>query len=82
MADNTCYQEILQYIQLEWGFMADDSCVPVQVALQLMDPSSLGRAHQYGQFQRTREELQRALKAIVNGRCLDYLPTLTSNTCE
>ncbi|KAH0538600.1 hypothetical protein FGG08_004801 [Glutinoglossum americanum] len=46
MVDKSFYQEILPYIQQEWGFMADDSCVPVQVALQLMDPSSLGRAHQ------------------------------------
>jgi exocyst complex component 4 len=46
--------------------MADDSCIPVQVALQLMDTSSLGRAHQYGQFQDTHKQLRRALKAIVN----------------
>jgi exocyst complex component 4 len=58
--------EVLQHIQSEWGFMADDKCVPVQVALQLMDSSSLGRAHQYGQFQDTHKQLKRALKAIVN----------------
>lgn len=46
--------------------MAEDRCVPVQVALQLMDSSSLGRAHQYGQFQDTHKQLRRALKAIVN----------------
>jgi exocyst complex component 4 len=68
MADKICYQEILQYIQQEWAFMADDSCVPVQVALQLMDPSSLGRAHQYGEFKETHKQLQRALRAIVNGK--------------
>jgi len=58
--------EVLQHIQSEWGFMADDKCVPVQVALELMDSSSLGRAHQYGQFQDTHKQLKRALKAIVN----------------
>jgi exocyst complex component 4 len=58
--------EVLQYIQSEWDFMADDKCVPVQVALQLMDSSSLGRAHQYRQFQDTHKQLKRALKAIVN----------------
>ena len=71
MADSTRYQEILQYIQQEWSFMADDSCVPVQVALQLMDSSSLGRAHQYDQFKDTHKQLQRALRAIVNGRMLE-----------
>lgn len=58
--------EVLQHIRSEWGFMADDKCVPVQVALQLMDSSSLGRAHQNGQFQDTHKQLKRALKAIVN----------------
>lgn len=60
------YTEVLQYIQSEWSFMAQDQCVPVQVALQLMDSSSLGRANQYDQFQTTQKQLQRALKAIVN----------------
>lgn len=60
------YTEVLQHIQTEWSFMSQDKCVPVQVALQLMDSSSLGRAHQYEQFQSTHKQLQRALKAIVN----------------
>ena len=59
-------EEVLKYIQTEWSFMAEDKCIPVQVALQLMDSSSLGRAHQYGQFQDTHKQLGRALKAIVN----------------
>lgn len=46
--------------------MSQEKCVPVQVALQLMDSSSLGRANQYDQFQQTHMQLQRALKAIVN----------------
>jgi phage terminase small subunit len=59
--------EILQYIQRDWDFMTDGQCVPVQVALQLMDTSSLGRAHQYEQFKETNKQLQTSLKAIVNG---------------
>ncbi|KAI9760190.1 MAG: Pyridoxal 5'-phosphate synthase subunit snz1 [Chaenotheca gracillima] len=59
-------EDVLRYIQQDWGFMADDDCIPVQVALQLMDSSSLGRAHQYEQFQETHKQLQRALRAIVN----------------
>jgi exocyst complex component 4 len=46
--------------------MTDEQCVPVQIALQLMDSSSLGRAYQYEQFQETYKALQKALKAIVN----------------
>lgn len=48
--------------------MTEDNCVPVQVALQLMDSSSLGRAHQTDQFQETHKQLQKALRSIVNGR--------------
>lgn len=59
-------EEVLQHIEEEWSFMSQEKCVPVQVALQLMDSSSLGRANQYDQFQQTHKQLQRALKAIVN----------------
>ena len=46
--------------------MSSDSCTPVRVALQLMDQSSLGLADQSDSFQRTHQQLQTALKAIVN----------------
>ena len=48
--------------------MTRDDCVPVYIALQLMDDSSLGRGNDYQDFQRTGKSLQKALKAIVNGR--------------
>ena len=50
--------------------MAKDDCVPVHIALQLMDYSSLGRGNDYQDFQRTNRHLQKALKAIVNGQIL------------
>lgn len=46
--------------------MASDNCIPVKVALQLMDPSSLGLADQYDQFREAHTQLQNALKVIVN----------------
>ena len=67
MADRFHFKDVLQYIQRDWDFMTRDDCVPVQVALQLMDTSTLGRADRYGDFQQTHEQLQRALKVIVNG---------------
>jgi exocyst complex component 4 len=57
---------VLQYIRQNWDFMTQDQCVPIEVALKLMDSSSLGLASQYGQFRTTHQELQQALKAIVN----------------
>lgn len=58
--------ELLRYISQQWSFMASDSCIPVKVALQLMDPSSLGLQEQYGNFQQVHQQLQNALKVIVN----------------
>jgi exocyst complex component 4 len=59
-------EEILQYIQRDWDFMTNEKCVPVQIALKLLDSSSLGLANRSAQFQQTHQELQRSLKAIVN----------------
>lgn len=59
-------EEVLEYIQRDWDFMTDEKCVPVQIALKLLDPSSLGLASRYDQFQVTHQQLQSALKGIVN----------------
>jgi len=61
-------EEILQYIQQNWEFMTHEKCVPIEVSLKLMDTSSLGLADQSERFYQTHQELQLALKAIVNGR--------------
>jgi exocyst complex component 4 len=63
---NQRIEDVLQYIRQNWDFMTQDQCVPIEVALKLMDSSSLGLASQYGQFKSTHAELQHSLKAIVN----------------
>ncbi|KAI9692028.1 MAG: hypothetical protein M1820_009603 [Bogoriella megaspora] len=59
-------EDALAYIQRQWTFMTERDCVPVQVALKLLDTSSLGLANQYGQFRDTNQQLHDALKTIVN----------------
>lgn len=59
-------EDVLDHIHANWDIIARDDCVPVHVALQLMDYSSLGRGNDYHDFQRTNRHLQKALKAIVN----------------
>ncbi|RAR01967.1 protein transport [Stemphylium lycopersici] len=59
-------EEVLHFIRQNWEFMTKDQCVPIEVALKLMDSSSLGLASQAGQFQQTHDQLQSALKGIVN----------------
>lgn len=59
--------DVLQHIEEGWDIMTRDDCVPVHIALQLMDYSSLGRGSDYQDFQRTSKSLQKALRTIVNG---------------
>ena len=47
--------------------MASSDCVPVQVALNLMDTSTLGKADREPDFLNVHESIQDTLKAIVNG---------------
>ena len=63
-------QGVLDHIHENWDVITKDDCVPVHIALQLMDYSSLGRGNDYQDFQRTNRHLQKALKAIVNGQIL------------
>ncbi|CAK7269680.1 exocyst subunit [Sporothrix epigloea] len=59
-------QEALDRIRTEWPAMCQTECVPVQMALHLLDSSSVGRAHEYRAFQRTHQYLQDSLKGIVH----------------
>ena len=60
-------ETVLEHIQDKWDIMTKDDCIPVHIALQLMDYSSLGRGNDYQDFQRTNKQLHKGLKAIVNG---------------
>lgn len=59
-------EDVLKSIQREWDYMASEDCIPVQVALQLMDASTLGKADREPDFRKTHERIQRTLKSIVN----------------
>jgi exocyst complex component 4 len=58
--------QVLEHIKSEWPSMYESDCVPVQLALQLLDNSSVGRAHDYRKFQQTHMYLQDSLKGIVH----------------
>ncbi|KAK0652253.1 Sec8 exocyst complex component-specific domain-containing protein [Cercophora newfieldiana] len=58
--------QVLDLIKKEWPAMCENDCVPVQLALQLLDSSSVGRAHEYRNFQETHQFLQTSLKNIVH----------------
>jgi exocyst complex component 4 len=56
----------MDHIQDRWEVTTKTDCVPVQVALQLLDTSSLGRGREHEDFRQTGKALHRGLKAIVN----------------
>lgn len=58
---------VLQSIQRDWDFMTDSECIPVHVALSLMDTSTLGKADREPDFLHMYNDIQKTLKAIVNG---------------
>jgi exocyst complex component 4 len=58
-------QRVLEVVKSEWPVMCENDCVPVQMALQLLDTSSVGRAHEYRTFQQTHKFLQSSLKNMV-----------------
>lgn len=58
--------KVLEHIKTEWPAMCENECLPVHVALQLLDTSSVGRAHEYREFEKTHRYLQESLKAIVH----------------
>ncbi|PYH88188.1 hypothetical protein BO71DRAFT_423865 [Aspergillus ellipticus CBS 707.79] len=59
-------EDVLQMVQREWDFVAAENCVPVQVALQLMDTSTLGKADREPDFININDKIQRTLKSVVN----------------
>ncbi|KAI2641901.1 Sec8 exocyst complex component-specific domain-containing protein [Hypomontagnella submonticulosa] len=58
--------QVLELIKAEWPAMVQDDCIPVSLALQLLDNSSVGRAHEYRGFKKTHQYLQDSLKNIVH----------------
>ncbi|KAJ5191456.1 uncharacterized protein N7498_010441 [Penicillium cinerascens] len=59
-------EAVLQAIQHDWDFMTDAECIPVHVALSLMDTSTLGKADREPDFLHMYNQIQKTLKAIVN----------------
>ncbi|KAL7625644.1 exocyst subunit [Parahypoxylon ruwenzoriense] len=58
--------QVLELIKAEWPAMVQNDSIPVSLALQLLDNSSVGRAHEYKGFKKTHQYLQDSLKNIVH----------------
>ena len=62
----------MRHIQSDWKDLDGDDCIPVKIALKLMDPSSLGLADKEGDFADTHVDLQKSLKTVVNEHYTDF----------
>lgn len=60
-------EDVLDYMKQDWPFMVGSECLPAYTALQFLDDSSLGLAHRSEEFYSAHQQLQSALRAIVNG---------------
>lgn len=58
--------QVLDHIRSDWPTLCEAESIPVQLALQLLDSSSVGRAHEYRKFRDTHKYLQDSLKNIVH----------------
>lgn len=58
--------EVLEHVKADWPAMCETDCIPASLALQLLDNSSVGRAHEYPRFQEMHQYLQDSLKGIVH----------------
>lgn len=58
--------EVLEHVKEDWPAMCEADCIPASLALQLLDNSSVGRAHEYPKFQEMHQYLQDSLKGIVH----------------
>ncbi|KAB5575981.1 Sec8 exocyst complex component-specific domain-containing protein [Coniochaeta sp. 2T2.1] len=58
--------QVVDLVRREWPNLSETDSGPVQLGLQLLDTSSVGRAHEYRDFQKTHNYLQSSLKGIVH----------------
>ena len=65
-------EEIMRHIRSNWQDMEGDDCVPVKVAMRLMDDSSIGLMNKEGDFTHTHQDLQKCLKSVVNEHYADF----------
>lgn len=59
--------DIISNVSIEWKELVADDSNTLEVALSLMDNSSIGKAKYYNRFDGLKSELQEMLKLIVNG---------------
>lgn len=60
--------DVISNVSVEWKELVAEDANTLEVALSLMDKSSIGKAKYYSRFDSLKSELQEMLKLIVNGK--------------
>ncbi|KAK9389096.1 Sec8 exocyst complex component-specific domain-containing protein [Lipomyces mesembrius] len=56
--------DVLKFVERDWGALLSDDCNPVAAALELMDTSSVGRANEYDDFKDLSIRLEKIMEVI------------------
>ncbi|CAN3376475.1 hypothetical protein DIURU_000138 [Diutina rugosa] len=59
-------KEIFNNLKYDWPQMLDDRANPIELAVALLDDTSVGMAHKYPEFERIQRDTSRALRKVVN----------------
>ncbi|KAK9367822.1 Sec8 exocyst complex component-specific domain-containing protein [Lipomyces kononenkoae] len=70
--------DVLKFVERDWGPLVSDDCNPVAMALELMDTSSVGRASEYDDFKDLSLRLEKIMEVISQDRYDDINNSITS----
>ncbi|CAN3357428.1 hypothetical protein DICA0_F13388 [Diutina catenulata] len=59
-------KEIFNNLKYDWPSMLDDSANPIEMAVALLDDTSVGLAHKYPEFEEIKKTTSQALRRVVN----------------
>ncbi|KAK9332171.1 Sec8 exocyst complex component-specific domain-containing protein [Lipomyces starkeyi] len=70
--------DVLKFVERDWGTLLSDDCNPVATALELMDTSSVGRASEYDDFKDLSVRLQKIMEVISKDHYDDINNSITA----
>lgn len=57
---------LLSEVQIDWRQTTEDDANPLDIALPLLDNTSVGLAHRHGEFLELKDRISKGLKSVVN----------------
>ncbi|KAJ8100991.1 Sec8 exocyst complex component-specific domain-containing protein [Lipomyces tetrasporus] len=75
--DQQHINDVLKFVERDWGALASDDCNPVATALELMDTSSVGRASEFDDFKDLSLRLESIMQVISKDHYDDINNSIT-----